>query len=379
MELTRLLEDLYTDHSTRIRFGLFSLTTMSLYASPEQVVRFLHVVTNRIGEADGIGFVVVHSDTMDPEHLQRLRSFADGVVEVREDEGGAELRVLGVEPEPTPWTPFDPTDRSARTHPTDGAVPESLRSVLDSVRADVPTLTVCNYEGAAEALESVERYFDRHGVTVRDASLDVAEPRSIALLHHGDDLLGSESVAALAAAIDIQTDEDDAFTERQTSDLLAKLDRSVFGAAAADKTLLADVSHTIELLANRVGRGRLHAGFQYLSRLTGDPESARIYERLADSGLDVHVYGVDDTDASLPGVTVHSGEASELSESWFVVFDGDGDPQQQAAVLAVERDGGGQYEGVWTYDSDFVRRTDAYLTETYGDPSAGRERQPATD
>ncbi|GGN86988.1 DUF7504 family protein [Haloarcula pellucida] len=386
MELTQVLEALYTEYSTRIRFGLFSLTTMSLYASPEQVVRFLHVVTNRISEADGVGFVVAHSDTMGPEHLQRLRSFVDGVVEVREADGGTELRVLGVESQPTPWTPFDrtdgspdPSDRSQRVDSTDRPLPDSLRSVLDSVRADSPTLTVCNYEGPPDALEAVERYFDRHGITVREASLDVAQPRSVALLHHGDDVLGSESVTALAAAIDIQTDGDDAFSDRRTSELLRNLDRSVFGAAAADKNLLVDVSHTIELLANRVGRGRLHAGFQYLSRLTGDPESARIYERLADSGLDVHVYGVDDTDASLPGVTVHSGEASELSESWFVVFDGDGDPSQRAALLAVERDGGGQYEGVWTYDSDFVRRTDAYLTETYGDSSAGRERQPAID
>ncbi|MBX0321509.1 hypothetical protein EGH21_00560 [Halomicroarcula sp. F13] len=386
MELTQVLEALYTEYSTRIRFGLFSLTTMSLYTSPEQVVRFLHVVTNRISEANGVGFVVAHSDTMDPEHLQRLRSFVDGVVEVREADGRSELRVLGVEPEPTPWTPFDqtdgspdPTDRSPRVDQTDRPLPDSLRSVLDSVRADSPTLTVCNYEGPPDALESVERYFDRHGVTVREASLDVAQPRSVALLHHGDDLLASESVTALAAAIDIQSDGDDAFTDRRTSDLLRQLDRSVFGAAAADKNLLVDVSHTIELLADRVGSGRLHAGFQQLSRLVDDPRSARIYERLADTGVDVHVYGADDTDSPLPGVTVHGGETTELAESWFVVFDGDGDPTRRAALLAVERDAGEGYEGFWTYDSDIVGRVDAYLTETYGDASTGREREPVTD
>jgi len=96
MELTTLLEWLYTGPQTRIRFGRLALTTMSMYADPEQVIRFLNLVTNRITDIGGLGLVVAHSATMGEEHLQQLRSFVDGVIEVREQDGAAERRVLGL-------------------------------------------------------------------------------------------------------------------------------------------------------------------------------------------------------------------------------------------------------------------------------------------
>jgi KaiC/GvpD/RAD55 family RecA-like ATPase len=384
MQLTTLLERLYTEHSPRLRVGLLSLTTMSMYASPEQVVRFLHVVTSRIREAEGVGFVVAHSDTMDEEYLQRLRSFVDGVVEVREADDQMQLRVLGHPTGTTDWTPVRvgqqrdtdseeapvdgpaaAVDPSKDTQPTARPVAGSLRAIFDSVRADAPTLTVSNYSGPPEELAVIERYFDRHGVAVREASMDVEHPRSVALLHRGDDLLASESVPALRGAIDIQSATTDGFEERHSSDLLTKLERSVFGASAAEKGLLIDVSHSIELLANRTDTGRLHAGFQRLSNLVDDAQAARIYERLAASGVDVHVYGVPDTEVTLPGVTVHEGDSDEIRESWFVVYDGGGDPDRTAALLAHELEPTNEYDGFWTYEGDIVADIDTYLTETY--------------
>jgi KaiC/GvpD/RAD55 family RecA-like ATPase len=382
MELTTLLERLYATHSQRLRFGLLSLTTMSMYASPEQVVRFLHAVSNRVSEANAFGLVVAHSDTMDEAHLQRLRSFVDGVVEVREGEDGSELRVQGVRGRTTDWTPLDtasPTASQADAEPVaeTAALPvaDSLRAILDTVQADSPTLTVCNYDGPPEELAVVERYFQRQGATVREATLDVAEPRSVALLHHGDDLLGSESVTALRGAIDIDAATGEGFAERRTSNLLRNLERSVFGAKAADKPLLIDVSHSVELLANRTGTGRIHAGFQRLSNLTGDEQASRIYKQLSASGLDVHVYGTPDTTVDLPGVTLHEADTDELHESWFVVYDGGGDPDRQAALLTIERDDGEGYDGFWTYDSDIVGQIDTYLTATYLDGSRVGEQQ----
>jgi len=374
MELTTLLEQLYTDYSSRMRFGLISLTTMSMYTDPEQVIRFLHVITSRISEADALGLIVAHSDTMDPEHLQQLRSFVDGVVEVRENDGETELRVLGLADSNTDWTPFNAsqqtvaqTDARQLDRSEDVPIADSLRSIFDDVRSGAPTLTVCNYEGESEALGVIERYFDRHGVDVRQASLDVAQPSSVALLHHGDNLLASETVTALLGAIDIDSATDEGFKQRQTSDLLTNLEQSVFGAAAADKPLLIDVSHNVELLANRVGTGRLHAGFQQLSNLVDDEQASRIYERLAKSGVEVHVYGAPDTTTELSGVTVHEDDGEEMAESWFVVYDGGGNPNQRAALLAIERDSTDVFEGFWTYDADIVGPLDAYLTTTYLD------------
>ncbi|MDS0281508.1 DUF7504 family protein [Haloarcula onubensis] len=397
MSLTTLLERLYSDHSERLRVGLLSLTTMSMYATPEQVVRFLHVVTNRIREADAVGFVVAHSDTMDEEHLQRLRSFVDGVVEVRERDDEMELRVVGLPEGNTEWTSFGSDHRPevAPTPSADGEEPteseraltdgdaeppaapdtsaavaaddDSLQEIFDAVEADAPTLTVSNYQGPPEELAVVERYFDRHGVEVREASMDVAAPRSVALLHRGDDLLASETVQAVRSAIDIDSGTTDTFEQRHTSDLLTNLDQSVYGASAANKELLIDVSHSVELLANRTGTGRLHAGFQHLSNLVDDAQAARIYGRLAQSGVDVHVYGIPDTETTVPGVTVHEHDTPEIAESWFVVYDGGGDPDRQAALLAHELGAADEYDGFWTYESDIVARIDDYLTATYLD------------
>jgi len=382
MELTALMEQLYADHGDRMRFGLLSLTTLSMYSDPEQVIRFLHVIANRVNDANGLGFIVAHSDTMDPEHLQQLRSFVDGVVEVREAGDSPELRVLGLAGGSTDWTPFDAgpqsvgeTDERTVQDRKDAPVAGSLREILDDVRTDAPTLTVVNYDGQLGALDVVDQYFDRHGVAVRRASLDVDQPHSVALLHRGDDLLASESVTALLGAIDIESAAEGDFEERRTSDLLEQLDRSVFGAAAADKSLLIDVSHNVELLANRNGTGRLHAGFQELSNLVDYEQASRIYERLSASGVDVHVYGAPDATTSLPGVTVHEVTTDEMAESWFVVYDGGGDPDQQAALLSRELGDSGEFEGFWTYHSDIVRRIDGYLDATY----LGPEQRQRTD
>ena len=384
MELTDLLEELYNEHSTRLRMGLFSLTTMSMYASAEQVVRFLHVLSNRVSEAEGVGFVVAHSDTMADEHLQRLRSFVDGVVEVREDDdGGSELRVVGVGEGPTDWVSFSSTLPRARTvsgrpsEPVAVDVPESLRAVMDEVQMGRPTLTVCNYDGSDDTLSDIERYFDRHNVVVQRGSLDTNQPRSFALLHHGPDLLAAENVQSLRNAIELDAENTDAFGERRTSGLLTRLEESVFGASAANKQLLIDVSHTIELLAERNGGGRLHAGFQAFSRLVDDDRSARIYRKLSEAGTEVHVYGVPDADLDFEGVTPHGHDRPEIANSWFVVYDGNGDPDQQAALLAFQIGDTDEYNGFWTYDSDIASRLDAYLTETYVDSEA--QRDVATD
>jgi len=389
MQLTTLMERLYGDHSPRLRVGLLSLTTMSMYAEPEQVVRFLHVVTSRIREADSVGFVVAHADTMEEAHLQRLRSFVDGVVEVREHDDAMQLRVLGLPGGTTDWTGFQTGTRPARgseasvpvdadagesagSEPTEtgATVDGSLREIFDAVRADAPTLTVSNYRGPPEELAVVERYFDRHGVEVREASMDVAEPSSVALLHRGDDLLASETVPALRGAIDIDAGTTDTFEQRHTSDLLTNLERSVYGASAADKGLLIDVSHSIELLANRTGTGRLHAGFQRLSNLVDDEQAARIYERLAASGVNVHVYGTPDTETTVPGVSVHQEDTPEMADSWFVVYDGGGDPDRAAALLAHELGTDNEYDGFWTYEHDIAARIDDYLTATYLDDAS---------
>jgi KaiC/GvpD/RAD55 family RecA-like ATPase len=372
MELMTLLEGLYTDHSQRIRVGIDSLTTMSMYADPEQVVRFFHVFSNRVTEIDGFGIAVAHSETVDDEFLTQCRSFVDGVVEVREaGQGRRELRVLGLGTGGTDWMPVEQTverhngsSRQRRQPASRGETATSLRAIADDVREDGPTLTLLDPVDE-QAVSTVERYFDRHNVAVRRASTDGAGPNSVALLHRGDDLLASENLLALRNAIEIDEDGTDVFGARRTSDLLSRLDGSVFGTGETDKDLLIDVSHNIELLAARTGDGRLHAGFQAFSRLVDDPQSRQIYQRLADAGVEIHLYGAPDVTVPIDGLTLHGGTDPELTDSWFVVFDGAGDPEMKGALLSFELDEPNTYRGFWTYDEAIVDRIDQYLTGSY--------------
>jgi hypothetical protein len=80
-----------------------------------------------------------------------------------------------------------------------------------------------------------------------------------------------------------------------------------------------------------------------------------VYERLASKpGLDVHVFGEPDWEPPAMGdVTLHATVDPEITDVWFVVYDGE-DPLDDCALLAEERSPG-QFHGFWTYDSDRVR------------------------
>jgi len=114
------------------------------------------------------------------------------------------------------------------------------------------------------------------------------------------------------------------------------------------------VSRLIEQRANARRTGTVHAGFQQLSRLDDEGHTLESYRRLVDSGVDVHLYGLDDGHPDLEGATIHADpDGSTVGEYWFVVDDGGPDPADGGALLCRERDPG-QFRGFWTFQSDHV-------------------------
>jgi hypothetical protein len=127
-----------------------------------------------------------------------------------------------------------------------------------------------------------------------------------------------------------------------------------------EKLLLVVISRYVEQRAWRAGTGTHRASFQRLSRIDDERGTRRVYEKLAATDLDVHVYGVPDWDpADALGVTAHGGRSADYRHSWFVVHrpDGDGDP---AALVAYEAEPG-RWRGVWTRDSQRVADIDEYI------------------
>lgn len=106
MELTDLYESFYDRGVRRLRTGLNSISTLLMYADLQPLFRFLHVFTGRISTADSLGVFVIDPTSHDDRTTRTISQLYDARIDVREGDGGPELRVRGLPGQPTDWTPF---------------------------------------------------------------------------------------------------------------------------------------------------------------------------------------------------------------------------------------------------------------------------------
>ncbi len=85
-----------------VRVGLHTLSTMLMYVDVRRVFRFVHVFSQRIARADGVG-VFVLDEPPDSRQFNMLVQPMDGVVEVRHD-ATRQVRVRGIDVGPGEWT-----------------------------------------------------------------------------------------------------------------------------------------------------------------------------------------------------------------------------------------------------------------------------------
>ena len=98
IELSELLRGLYKNRGfTKNRILLHSLSTLLMYSDLQTVFRFLHVFTGRVQSSDALGVFVIDASAHDEQTVSTLKQLFDGVVRVRESDGGGyEARVVGV-------------------------------------------------------------------------------------------------------------------------------------------------------------------------------------------------------------------------------------------------------------------------------------------
>ena len=243
----------------------------------------------------------------------------------------------------------------------------SLRDVIRNVEDRRKTLTVFNPRDGEAFVDDLRAYFEHQNVVVRSEETDSGRPTDLAVLSRGDEVLTTASADALADAMNSTPPGEDGLgiDDSAYADVVRHLSETTFTAYGVDEMVTA--SREIEDRAWRVGEGRLHAGFQYVSVFDGQSD---VYGNLAERPIDVHVYATPDEDPpSLPGVTVHTQSAAEIERSWFVVFDGGGRDEQKCALLAEERDDRAFY-GFWTYDPATVDRIAGHLERRYVEYSA---------
>ena len=246
----------------------------------------------------------------------------------------------------------------------------TLAEIIDAVGSGHKTVTILNADETSQDAERLVRLLERQGVPTQRGETSVPLPREFVVVHDAEEVYGTSSVEDLTEYVLFPVvDETDGaiwlYGDVAVPDAVSSLGDTVFVVEDAGKRLLANLAHFIEALAWRTERGTVRTGFQRLSRLVDEPATLGIYEELAATLLDVHVYGVDDLRESLDRrFAVHARNVDEIAATWFVVFDSTWDETRDAALVAQEREPG-RYHGFWTFDSDLVDEIDRYLASAY--------------
>jgi len=259
----------------------------------------------------------------------------------------------------------------------------SLIEIIAGVEAREATLTVFNADpGVADTLR--EHFADRN---IRIAEEETATgPDHYAVLARDGEFVTAVTIEELLPrdgpenAAGVGSVGDDGSKRRSTEaprrvgePILDHLDETMF--TSYSRADMVAASREIEDRAWRVGSGELHAGFQTFDVLTGEADT---YDLLGEKDrLDVHAYAANEgSPPDIEHYTVHTGEAAELRETWFVAYDGGGYAEAKCALLAEER-APGEFFGFWSYDQETVDEIISYLTSRYGAESDGAARDDA--
>ena len=245
-----------------------------------------------------------------------------------------------------------PTDPVKRTDSM------SLSELVAGVEDHQKRLIVFNADDAV--VSDLREQFSDKNVTLTAEATVSGRPGEFVTLSDDDGVIAAASLDQFQQSLD-RTSAPIGIEESPYRPILDELDETMFTSWSIGQ--LTAASREIEDRAFRVGGGSLHAGFQFVSTLSGELER---YEQLGAAGLDVHAYATPDEEAPDHGdFTLHIERAMEIEESWFVVFDGDGDDDQKCALLAEER-APREFYGFWTYDPGTVDWILEYLRSTYG-------------
>lgn len=251
-----------------------------------------------------------------------------------------------------------------------------LADFVDALDSPSVSLTVVNVSGpgSEHVTGMFEDLFERQPVEVETTLADGGDENLVVLTRDGERVAESElddvGNAVLFVNSDIYITGSRELADVETPAVLAQLADVPFHAEGypstrKEKFLLIEISRFIEALAYREGAGRIHSGFQRLSRIDDEKGTRTVYEMLAATDLDANVYGIGDwtPESALSAYSDHP----ELDSVWFVVFvPPEGATTDHAALVCVEDDDG-HWRGFWTFDRERVERIESYVVDTYQD------------
>lgn len=255
-----------------------------------------------------------------------------------------------------------------------------LEDFLDAIEPSRLSLSVVNRSAPRPVQRMLETTFeeqpiqvDEHAVSDRDDDVVVLSKET----DSGREILAASPLEELMNTILLVNS--DLYRTGQTDldgfelpAVLTELDDVPFtlrGYPESDneKLLLVAISRYIERNAWRGGAGRLRSSFQRLSRITDERGTRVVYDKIASTDVQTHIYGVPDwTPPFDAGVRSHGGYTADYRDSWFVVYTPPDDDipgttdQPPVALLALEAEPR-RWEGYWTFDPSLVADIDDYI------------------
>ncbi|OAQ54687.1 hypothetical protein HTG_03760 [Natrinema mahii] len=262
----------------------------------------------------------------------------------------------------------------------------TLRSFIDDVGSPDRTIAVVADGDTGPLAEMLADAFDGQSIAVDtdaavslDTDLDpelegalAAAGDTAVLLEDGEPIaaspMGELYDAILAINSDLFVTGARGMGEIEFPDVLAGLEGirlrlRGYPLAHKEKLLLIVVSRYIEQRAWAAGSGTLYSAFQRLSRIDDEIGTYETYAQLAETDVDVHVYGIDDGCPPELGTTVHTGTGPEYRDGWFVIYDPDDRTPPDAvgtALVCLETEPR-VWDAVWTTDPDRISRIADYV------------------
>lgn len=246
---------------------------------------------------------------------------------------------------------------------------ESIRDLITRYRSAESAdwkIFVTNRTEPDEVHTLVTQTFEGLSVEVSEENLPNASSDTLVLAKDGDVVATSELDPLMRTILAVNADVYSTGTKRleeiDPPDVLLNLAETTFELrgypmAHREKLVLTVLSRYIEKRAFVNGAGTLRTSFQRLSRIADELGTRQVYDRISETDVDVHVYGVPDWDPpSSMQLTVHPGTSESHKRTWGVVYRGPSD--EPALALIADEIGNNVWEGFWTFDADRVRTID---------------------
>ncbi|TKX54733.1 hypothetical protein EXE42_06350 [Halorubrum sp. SP3] len=221
-----------------------------------------------------------------------------------------------------------------------------------------------------------------------DVPFDGDDPddiENLVLLMEGDEVVAGSTLGELGDAVlfvnsDLYVTGSRPLGDVDLPSVISGLDDATFTLRGypesnRQKLLLITISRFIERAAWTAGDGTLRSSFQRLSRIDDEVGTREVYERVSDTGVDTHLYGVPDELPTDLDAVVHAGDDPDFTDSWFVVYrppegphPAESDPRSDlvrgieggVGLLAVETEPR-VWRGLWTFDAERVSRVNRYI------------------